>query len=71
MEWRTRMASYPDTLPAAYHRPIYAQKSSPLFEHVYESYLERDSGAYAGGTDRPTTGCSGRSAAQRTRAGRY
>jgi type I restriction enzyme R subunit len=37
-----------DTLPAAYDRPLYAQKCSALFEHVYESYPERNAGVYAG-----------------------
>ena len=36
-----------DTLPAAYDRPLYAQKCSDLFEHVFESYPERDAGVYA------------------------
>jgi type I restriction enzyme R subunit len=36
-----------DTLPAAYDRPLFAQKCSALFEHVYESYPERNSGVYA------------------------
>lgn len=27
-----------NTLPAAYDRPLYAQKCSALFEQVYESY---------------------------------
>ena len=36
-----------DTLPAAYDRPLYAQKCSALFEHVYESYPERDAGIYS------------------------
>jgi len=35
-----------DTLPQAYDRPLYAQKCSALFEHVYESYPERDAGVY-------------------------
>lgn len=35
-----------DTLPAAYDRPLFAQKCSALFEHVYESYPERDTGVY-------------------------
>ena len=35
-----------DTLPEAYDRPLYAQKCSALFEHVYESYPERDAGVY-------------------------
>ncbi len=36
-----------DTLPAAYDRPLFAQKCSALFEHIYESYPERDVGVYA------------------------
>ena len=36
-----------DTLPAAYDRPLYSQKCSALFEHIYESYPERDGGIYA------------------------
>jgi type I restriction enzyme R subunit len=36
-----------DTLPPAYDRPLYAQKCSALFEHVFESYPERDGGVYA------------------------
>jgi type I restriction enzyme R subunit len=36
-----------DTLPASYDRSLYAQKCSALFEHVYESYPERDAGVYA------------------------
>ena len=35
-----------DTLPAVYDRPLYAQKCSAVFEHVYESYPERNSGVY-------------------------
>ncbi|MCM8626694.1 type I restriction enzyme endonuclease domain-containing protein, partial [Accumulibacter sp.] len=35
-----------DTLPAAYDRPLFAQKCSALFEHVYESYPERNVGVY-------------------------
>jgi hypothetical protein len=31
----------------AYDRPLYAQKCSALFEHIYESYPERDAGVYA------------------------
>ena len=34
-------------LPRAYDKPLYEQKCSALFEHVYESYPERDSGVYA------------------------
>ena len=37
-----------DTLPDAYDRPLFAQKCSALFEHVYESYPELNSGVYAG-----------------------
>jgi hypothetical protein len=29
-------------------KPIYQQKCTVLFEHVYESYPERDAGVYAG-----------------------
>ncbi len=36
-----------DTLPAAYDRPLFVQKYSALFEHVYESYPERNAGVYA------------------------
>ncbi len=36
-----------DTLPEAYDRPLYAQKCSAVFEHVYESYPERNAGVYA------------------------
>ena len=34
-------------LPRAYDKPLYAQKRSALFEHIYESYPERDAGVYA------------------------
>ncbi len=34
-------------LPRAYDKPLYEQKCSALFEHVYESYPERDGGMYA------------------------
>jgi type I restriction enzyme R subunit len=34
-------------LPRAYGKPLYAQKCSAIFEHVYESYPERDAGVYA------------------------
>ena len=34
-------------LPRAYAKPLYAQKCSALFEHIYESYPERDAGGYA------------------------
>jgi type I restriction enzyme R subunit len=37
-----------DTLPPAYDRPLYAQKCSALFEHVYESYPEKTANVYAG-----------------------
>jgi type I restriction enzyme R subunit len=36
-----------DMLPNAYDRPLFAQKCSALFEHVYESYPERNAGVYA------------------------
>ncbi len=31
----------------AYDKQLYEQKCSALFEHVYESYPERDAGVYA------------------------
>jgi type I restriction enzyme, R subunit len=34
-------------LPRAYSPELYRQKCSELFEHVYESYPERDAGVYA------------------------
>jgi len=34
-------------LPRAYSRDLYQQKCSAVFEHVYESYPERDAGVYA------------------------
>jgi type I restriction enzyme R subunit len=33
-------------LPDAYTRDLYQQKCSAVFEHVYESYPERDAGVY-------------------------
>ncbi len=33
-----------DSRPPSYDRPLYAQKCSVLFEHVYESYPERNPG---------------------------
>jgi type I restriction enzyme R subunit len=36
-----------DTLPEAHDRPLYAQKCSALFEHIFGSYPERDAGVYA------------------------
>jgi hypothetical protein len=42
-----------DTLREAYDRPLYDQKCSALFEHIFESYPERDTGIHfsmAGGT---------------------
>jgi type I restriction enzyme R subunit len=36
-------------LPRAYTPEIYRQKCSAVFEHVYESYPERDVGVYAAG----------------------
>ena len=35
-------------LPRVYTPEIYQQKCSAVFEHVYESYIERDRGIYAG-----------------------
>jgi type I restriction enzyme R subunit len=35
-------------LPRAYTPELYQQKCSSLFEHVYESYPERDAGVYSG-----------------------
>ena len=34
-------------LPRAYTPELYNQKCLAVFEHVYESYPERDSGVYA------------------------
>jgi type I restriction enzyme R subunit len=34
-------------LPTAYARELYKQKCSAVFEHVYESYPERNAGIYA------------------------
>ena len=34
-------------LPRAYEKPLYQQKCSAVFEHLYESYPERDAGVYA------------------------
>ncbi|MHB1309809.1 MAG: type I restriction enzyme endonuclease domain-containing protein, partial [Limisphaerales bacterium] len=34
-------------LPRAYSPELYQQKCSAVFEHVYESYPERDAGVYA------------------------
>jgi type I restriction enzyme R subunit len=34
-------------LPRAYDKPLYEQKCSALFEHIYESYPERDADIYA------------------------
>jgi type I restriction enzyme R subunit len=34
-------------LPRAYDKALYAQKCAAVFEHVYESYPERDVGVYA------------------------
>jgi type I restriction enzyme R subunit len=33
-------------LPGAYAPELYREKCSVLFEHVYESYPERDAGIY-------------------------
>jgi type I restriction enzyme, R subunit len=34
-------------LPRAYDKPLYQQKCSALFEHVYENYPDRDENTYA------------------------
>jgi type I restriction enzyme, R subunit len=34
-------------LPRVYSPDLYQQKCSAVFEHVYESYAERDQGVYA------------------------
>ena len=34
-------------LPRAYNKPLYEQKCSALFEHIFESYPERDANPYA------------------------
>src|SRR5262249_53580406 len=34
-------------LPRAYEPEMYRQKCSAIFEHVYESYPERDAGVYS------------------------
>ena len=34
-------------LPHSYSKPLYEQKCSVFFEHVYESYPERNRGIYA------------------------
>ena len=39
-----------DGLPDAYTKDIYRQKCDAVFEHVYESYPERDAGVYAAAT---------------------
>ena len=36
-------------LPRAFDKPLYQQKCSALFEHLYESYPERDAGVYSEG----------------------
>ena len=35
-------------LPRAYTPELYGQKCAAIFEHVYESYPERNAGVYAG-----------------------
>ena len=35
-------------LPRAYDKPLYGQKCSALFEHIFESYPEPGAGVYAG-----------------------
>jgi len=36
-----------DTFPEAYDRPLSVKECSALFEHMFESYLERDVKVYA------------------------
>jgi type I restriction enzyme R subunit len=36
-----------DTLPPVYDRKLYTQKCSVLFEHIYESYPEKDVGVFS------------------------
>jgi type I restriction enzyme R subunit len=36
-----------NTLPNAYERPMFSQKCSALFMHIYESYGEKNASAYA------------------------
>jgi type I restriction enzyme R subunit len=33
-------------LPRVYDKPLYEQKCSALFEHIFESYPERDASIY-------------------------
>jgi type I restriction enzyme R subunit len=56
LNWRQRTAARSqiklaiedslDALPSAYERPIFAQKCTALFEHVFESYPEPGQGVY-------------------------
>src|SRR6266516_7607272 len=57
LNWRQKSTARPqlklaiedvlDTgLPPVYDKPLYEQKCSALFEHVYETYPERDAGVY-------------------------
>jgi len=34
-------------LSRAHDKPLYAQKRSALFEHIFDSYPEREAGIYA------------------------
>ena len=46
--WRRRYQAQGDAgLPRAYAPELYKLKCSAVFEHVYESYPERDAGVYA------------------------
>ncbi|MBM3396663.1 MAG: type I restriction endonuclease subunit R [Betaproteobacteria bacterium] len=57
LDWRLKLAArsslqiaIKDTLeklPIAYDHPLYGQKCAALFEHVYESYPQRNAGVYA------------------------
>ena len=44
---KVEIADTLDTLPDVYDRVLYSQKCSMVFEHVYESYPEKNTGIYA------------------------
>jgi type I restriction enzyme R subunit len=44
---KVEIADTLDTLPVVYDRVLYSQKCSMVFEHVYESYPEKNTGIYA------------------------
>ena len=47
MAWLTIEDVLDTGLPRAYGKPLYEQKCSTLFEHVYENYPDRDANNYA------------------------